>query len=189
MSAEFACGQILFNLKHSNLHYLIKETHLSAYITIRKKFRKELDETPQTIPNDGIKVNSEKIVNDKIKMENGLLKQEINELKAKCELIEIEKEEVELKNETLERNLVALENKLDTEYTESRRMKDALDDIRKENDKINEDLVKQTVAKAKVANEKLENKLKHFEEDNLLLQNVVANKSTKVSKLETLVKT
>ena len=98
----------------------------------------------------------------------------------------------------LKRNLVALENKLDTEYTESRRMKDALDDIRIENDKINEDLFaknveikdfKQTVAKVKVAHEKLENKLKHFEEDNLMLQNVVANKSTKVSELETLVKT
>ena len=25
-SAEYACGQILFNLKSSNLHYLVKET-------------------------------------------------------------------------------------------------------------------------------------------------------------------
>ena len=50
-------------------------------------------------------------------------------------------------------------NKLDTEYTESRRLKDALDDIRIENDKINEDLFaknveitdfKQAVAKPKL---------------------------------------
>ena len=112
MSTEFECGQILFNLKHSNLHYLIKETHLSAYITIRNKLRKELDEMPQTISNDGIKVNSEKIINEKNRMENGLLKKEINELKAKCELIEIEKEELERKNETLERNLVVLHTTL-----------------------------------------------------------------------------
>ena len=94
MSAEFACGQILFNLKHSNLHYLIKETHLSAFITIRKKFRNDVNEVPQTISNDNINVNSENI-NGKIRMENGLLKQEINELKAKCEQIEIKNEEVE----------------------------------------------------------------------------------------------
>ena len=36
MTAEFACGQIPFKLKNSNLHYLIKETHLSAYITIKR---------------------------------------------------------------------------------------------------------------------------------------------------------
>ena len=38
MTAEFACGQILFNVKKSNLHYHIEETHKSTYITIRKKF-------------------------------------------------------------------------------------------------------------------------------------------------------
>ena len=89
----------------------------------------------QTISNDDINVNSEtseKNVNGKIRMENGLLKQEINELKAKCEHIEIEKEKVEQKNETLERNLVAVENKLETEYRETRRMKDALENIRRD---------------------------------------------------------
>ena len=37
MAAEYASGQILFSLRKSNLHYLINETHKSAYITIRKK--------------------------------------------------------------------------------------------------------------------------------------------------------
>ena len=44
MSAQFACGQILFCLKNSNLNYLVKETPYSAYITIRKKFVKEISE-------------------------------------------------------------------------------------------------------------------------------------------------
>ena len=44
MSAEFAGGKILFNLKHSNLHYVIKETHMSADITIRKKFIKDTED-------------------------------------------------------------------------------------------------------------------------------------------------
>ena len=53
MSAEYACGQILFNLKNSNLHYLINETHLSANITIRKKIIKEVNETSKLKHNRG----------------------------------------------------------------------------------------------------------------------------------------
>ena len=44
-SPEYTCGQLLFNLKRSNLHYFLEETHLSAYITIRKKFIKSPNET------------------------------------------------------------------------------------------------------------------------------------------------
>ena len=47
-SAEFACGQILFSLKNSNLNYLVRETPYSAYITIRKKLVKEAFETSAT---------------------------------------------------------------------------------------------------------------------------------------------
>ena len=50
-------------------------------------------------------------------------------------------------------------------------------------------IFKEAGAKLKVAIEKLENKQKHSEEDNLMLQHVVVNKSQKVSELETLVKT
>ena len=39
-SPEFACGQILFCLKTSQLNYVVKETPYSAYITIRKRFVK-----------------------------------------------------------------------------------------------------------------------------------------------------
>ena len=100
------------------------------------------------------------------------------------------KSESRTKNETLERNLVAVENKLETEYRETRRMKDALENIRRDNNKINEDLYeqnvdikkcKEAVAKLNVANEKLETKQKQSEEDYLMLENVVANKSKKVS--------
>ena len=37
-SPNFACGQVIFNLKMSKLNYVVKETPYSAYITIRKKF-------------------------------------------------------------------------------------------------------------------------------------------------------
>ena len=80
MSAEYACGQILFNLKNSNLHYLINETHKSAYITIREKLIKETSEKPREVVATNIADDS-KQHNEKIRMENGLLKQEINDLK------------------------------------------------------------------------------------------------------------
>ena len=52
-SAEFACGQLLFNLKNSRLNYLLKETPYSAYITIRKKLIKSVDgEALETVTND-----------------------------------------------------------------------------------------------------------------------------------------
>ena len=99
-SAEYACGQILFNLKSSNLHYLVKETHLSAYITIRKKFIK-----PQTVNIRNDKIEVIKDVNsfdDRIRLENGLLKQEINELKTKCANWEVEYEEMEIRINTFQ---------------------------------------------------------------------------------------
>ena len=76
-------------------------------------------------------------------------------------------------------------------------MKDALKISEKritKNEDLNEKNVnikkfKEAVAKLNVAHEKLETKQKQSEEDNLMLENVVANKSKKVSELETLVKT
>ena len=104
MSAEFACGQILFNLKNSNLHYLIKETPMSAYITVRKKFIRDIDEETKE---DSVKVTDNRIgdkpniLDGKIRMENGLLKQEINDLKSNYANLEIENDVVELKNKEL----------------------------------------------------------------------------------------
>ena len=43
-SPDFACGQILFGLKWSNLHYMVKETPYSMNVTIRKKFVKDFIE-------------------------------------------------------------------------------------------------------------------------------------------------
>ena len=98
MSAEYACGQILFNLRNSNLHYLLEETHKSAFITVRKKLIK--DEPTSVI--EHLNVDQEKKLNEKIRMENGLLKQEINDFRVKCANLEIEIEEKEVKNESLD---------------------------------------------------------------------------------------
>ena len=189
MTAEFACGQILFNLKNSNLHYLIKETHLSAYITIRKKLIRDSIDNAK----DDVNVTNEKHLDDRIRMENGVLKQEINDLKTILANIEIEKDEVEIKNETLERSIMSLDNKLEMEYNETKKAKDEINNIKIENEKVNDDLqlkieeivnCKEALSKLKLANEKLENKLKESEENCMMLENVVNSKEKQISELE-----
>ena len=106
MSEEYACGQILFTLKNSNLHYILKETHISAQITIKKKFIKQSEDALNT---NNIVVNNVKKMDDKIRMENGILKQEINDLKTRIANIEIESEEAELKNESLKRTIASVD--------------------------------------------------------------------------------
>ena len=66
-----------------NIHFLVMETHLSAYITIRKKFIKNTSEIVKDDANDSVKHNNISVenVNIKIQMENGLLKQEITDVK------------------------------------------------------------------------------------------------------------
>ena len=41
-SAEKACGQVFICLKMSKLNYVVRETPFSAYVTIRKKFMKNV---------------------------------------------------------------------------------------------------------------------------------------------------
>ena len=82
---DYACGQVLC-LKQSNLHYLLKETQVAAYITIKEKFINTPNNPFTDVTKEGVK---EKNMDTKIRMENGLLKQEINNLKEKCSNIEI----------------------------------------------------------------------------------------------------
>ena len=91
MFTEFACGQILFNVKNSNLHYLINKTHLSVHITLRKKFIKHIEEVENiTATDDMVDMTARKKLIEKIKMENGLLKQENSDFKTNFEMIQLE---------------------------------------------------------------------------------------------------
>ena len=51
-SAEFACGQLLYNIKMSKLNYMVKETPYSAYITVRKKFVKGVVDIKKVEPDE-----------------------------------------------------------------------------------------------------------------------------------------
>ena len=68
-SAQYACGQILFSLKNSNLNYVVKETPYSAYITIRKKFIKDVGANVLNNSKDFKTVDA----NKELKEENGNL--------------------------------------------------------------------------------------------------------------------
>ena len=79
------------------------------------------------------------------------------------------------------------------EYNESKKAKDEINIIKIENEKVNDDLqlkieeifnCKEALSKLKLSHEKLENKLKESEENNMMLENVVNNKEKEISELE-----
>ena len=192
MSAEYECGQILFNLKNSNLHYLIEETHKSAYITVRKKLINEVINAPREVIGVNAVYNSRSI-DDKIRMENGLLKQEINDLKQKIANIELERDEVDIKNESINGTIDTLEDKLEVAYSESRKLKGLLNDKKVKIDDMDEKIEQSyveisdlhaIVAKLKISKDKLEKNQNQSEEHILMLENVVETERGKVKELE-----
>ena len=93
-SPNFACGQILYCLKMSNLNSLVKETPFSSYITIRKKFIR-----------DATIENLDKIVNDSnpsdLEIEVIALRESKKDLETRIEMAKVDFEERELEKETL----------------------------------------------------------------------------------------
>ena len=112
-SAHFACGQIRFNLKSSNLNYVLKETPFSAYITIRKKLIKST-EAIHIVEKSDIIVEPKKTGS-----ENVVLKQRIKALESEYGLLKIDIEELEIKNDDL--------------VNQNRRNEDQIEEIYKEN--------------------------------------------------------
>ena len=118
--AEFACGQLLFNLKNSKLNYLVRETPYSAYITIRKTLLKSFDkEAFKAVTNN----TSATIMNVKnVEKENSRLKERNLDLEREHALLKIEYEQIEQKFNDLK----DIKNELD-EKTE---------DLLEENEKL-----------------------------------------------------
>ena len=125
MSAEYACGQLLFNLKNSNLHYLIEETHLSAYITIRKKLIKPSSDNPNS---DTINMNVDmnENVTTIVKKENDALKVEINDQRTLYAMMKVEFEELEIKHESLQKDIATHGDMIEEAYSEGRTLKTSL---------------------------------------------------------------
>ena len=117
-------------------------------------------------------------------------------MKTRIANIEIENEEVELKNESLKITIASVDDRLEAEYKESRKFKEAFNDLQiinaNQNDELQEkfdDILgyKDTLEEIKTAKKTVEKRLKQSEEDNLMLENRLESKCIKVSELEDLV--
>ena len=130
---DYACGQIIFNIKSSKLNYLVKETPYSLYITVRKKFVNNVKETSPNSSNISKEKSENEIV---LRQENCALKEKLKDLKTSYALIEVENEELETKAGSLNRDAISMEDKLEEAYLETRNAKEVVSKIKAENKKL-----------------------------------------------------
>ena len=115
MSVEKACGQVLFSLKLSNLNYMVKETPFSAYVTIRKKFVKNVH-TVTSVNEDTAENASENDNNEyvrKLEKENALLQKKVKDILTENAHLRFDVEEFEIKFNALEKEKATIEIKLE----------------------------------------------------------------------------
>ena len=134
-SPEIASGQIVHTLKMSQLNYMLQETPYSTYITIRKKFQKEVNQTREDREASVVKENRD-ITNEKLVEKLNSMEKENRELKEKVKdnfidmgKLEYDVEELEFKNEHLESEKSDLDDKVEELYKE-------LSDMKKENTEV-----------------------------------------------------
>ena len=144
-TAEKACGQLLICLKMSKLNYIVNETPFSAYITIRKKFLRNVK--PEDL--DTVKPPVESVTD---KATIGKLEEEVFKLKQKLEFLykdnghlKFELEEQEVKYEALEEEKDSLETNFETFIEKQKTQKFELEK-QKEKSKVLEE-EKDTIAK------------------------------------------
>ena len=111
MSVEKACGQILFCLKSSNLNYMVKETPFSTYVTIRKKFVRNLHSVENITENTPANDNNEYV--RKLEKENALLQKKVKDILTENAHLRFDSEESEIKFNALEKEKTTLEIKLE----------------------------------------------------------------------------
>ena len=86
VSAENALGQVLICLRMSKLNFVAKETPYSAYVTIRKKFVKHVEE--EFTDSENIQPMSENVKAVEI-VSN--LEQKVKDLSQKCGILEFKR--------------------------------------------------------------------------------------------------
>lgn len=125
-SPDFACGQVLYSIKMSELDYLVKETPYSIYVTLRKKFIKgytDADDTSEKV--DIIDVTTE-MLKKKLQIaekENKGLKEKIADDLQITEMLRVEYEELEMKTDNLESDKSELEDTIEELYREISQLK------------------------------------------------------------------
>ena len=170
-SAEFACGQILYNIKESKLNYLVRETPYSVSITLRKKYVKEAIEnisiTPQSVHVENNLDVKKKL--EAVESENARLRKKIIDKDKEIGTTQFENGELEVKNEQLDSEVVVLNDKIEDMYRAISKLKSG-----------NEGSINHVDKKLKVK-EVLVNEM---EEKIMILENVVESRNMKISSLE-----
>ena len=114
-STEFACGQVLFSLKMSQLNYVVKETPYSVYITVRKTFVKGVTESSNVNIGGDIVENIFDVKKNikKVENENTELKQMIRDKDKDIGMLQFENENFGVKNEKLDLEIIDLNDKME----------------------------------------------------------------------------
>ena len=179
MSVEKACGQILFCLKTSNLNYMVKETPFSAYVTIRKKFVKNLQSVETVIENVAQPDIDEN--NRRLNKEIALLQKKVKDILTENAHLRFDLEEYEIKFNALEKENTTLEIKLDEADTKTQKVEKDL-----ENSLIASKKFKQQINENKSLNSeimKAEKILKDKSDIVDILENTLRNKDLEIMSL------
>jgi len=173
-SANFACGQILFSLKSSQLNYIVKETPYSAYITIRKKFLKSFEQSEANIVNRIMtREQADRDLKEhtkQVERENLNLRERNIEVERDLALMRIELEEMETKNHDLLDKNSDIEDKIEDLYRETshiEQLNQEIDNLKCENLKVkteceDADMMKNNLHSRLVDSEKEIYKLNNF---------------------------
>ena len=163
IQAENKFGQLMICLRMSKLDYLVKETPYSAYITIRKKFLKNVvDDNNEAVAEEGVKDDASNVVfgrrdENRAIEENNFLKQKLIDLEKNYAMLNIEHDEIETKVKVLEKDKVSLEEELEESFAVSREFKKSVEKQKMYDTKISmlEKKVKNGDMKIKTLNQKL----------------------------------
>ena len=175
----------------SKLDYVVRETPYSAYVTIRKKFVKSVDE--DTIEVGNVERND---VLDKLKRvekENCFLKQKVKALESDCGMLKFENDEIDVKYKVIEKEKISLEDDIEQVYAQIRDLKKtniklsevkndidaALMQEMSENENLNKSLEKHEKSK-----KKFEASIKELDENVIMLENVVKNRDLEIYRLK-----
>ena len=145
ISPQETCQEVLQNLRSSNLIFLVQESPYSAYVTIRKRYRKEVSHhAAQSLSNlnsvPSSEVNQLNRIVDNLTVSNNELKAKYDEALVECEELQkkvIEFETiVEILHSKLEKSekkpLENNENKIKKFVTENKTLKVEKEELAKE---------------------------------------------------------
>ena len=163
VSAENAFGQILICLRMSKLNFILKETPYSGYVTIRKKFVKEVENGENgVIDSENVDIDSETI--ESVNIVNDM-KKKFEDVSRQYGMLEFAKEELEVKFETLEKEKVATDDHIEEVYAKNRELMKINEELLNENCDL-----KDAIDKAKTEAEK---NSKAFKRSKILEESII----------------